>query len=70
MNNFKSCVPCVCTGSGHKRVCEKHDNKNKYYCFYSNESEVEEECAITFIIRRKVRLSFQKDNAHSSKRKM
>ena len=25
MNNFKSCVPCVCTGSGHKRVCEEHD---------------------------------------------
>ena len=22
MNNLKSCVPCVCTGSGHKRVCE------------------------------------------------
>ena len=25
MNNFKSCVPCVCTSSGCKRVCEKHD---------------------------------------------
>ena len=25
MNNFKSCVPCVCTGSGHKRVCEEHN---------------------------------------------
>ena len=25
MNNFKSCVPCVCTGSGRKRVCEEHD---------------------------------------------
>ena len=25
MNNFKSCVPCVCTGSGHKQVCERHD---------------------------------------------
>ena len=26
MNNFKSCIPRVCTGSGHKQVCEKHDN--------------------------------------------
>ena len=25
MNNFKSCVPGVCTGSGHKRVCKEHD---------------------------------------------
>ena len=25
MNTFKSCVPCVCTGSGHKRVCEEHN---------------------------------------------
>ena len=25
MNNFKSCIPCVCTSSGHKRVCEKHN---------------------------------------------
>ena len=25
MNNFKSCVPCVCTSSGCKRVCEEHD---------------------------------------------
>ena len=25
MNNFKSCVPCVCTGSGCKQVCEKHN---------------------------------------------
>ena len=26
MNNIKSCVPCVCTGSGRKRVCEEHNN--------------------------------------------
>ena len=25
MNNFKSCVPCVCTGSGHKWVCKEHN---------------------------------------------
>ena len=25
MNNFKSCIPCVCTSSGHKRVCEEHN---------------------------------------------
>ena len=25
MNNFKSCIPCVCIGSGHKWVCERHD---------------------------------------------
>ena len=25
MNNFKSCVPCVCTGSGRKRVCEEQN---------------------------------------------
>ena len=25
MNNFKSCVPCVCTSSGHKQVCKRHD---------------------------------------------
>ena len=25
MNNFKSCIPCVCTGSGHKQVYEEHD---------------------------------------------
>ena len=25
MNNFKSCVPCVCTGRGRKWVCEKHN---------------------------------------------
>ena len=25
MNNFKSCVPFVCTSSGCKQVCEKHD---------------------------------------------
>ena len=25
MNNFKSCIPCVCTGSGCKWVCERHD---------------------------------------------
>ena len=25
MNTFKSCVPCVCTGSGRKRVCEEHN---------------------------------------------
>ena len=26
MNTFKSCIPCVCTGSGRKRVCEEHNN--------------------------------------------
>ena len=26
MNTFKSCVPCVCTGSGRKRVCEEHNS--------------------------------------------
>ena len=26
MNNFKSCILCVCTGSGHKQICEEHDN--------------------------------------------
>ena len=25
MNNFKSCVPCVCTSSGRKQVCEEHN---------------------------------------------
>ena len=25
MNNFKSCIPCVCTSSGRKRVCKEHD---------------------------------------------
>ena len=25
MNNSKGCIPYVCTGSGHKRVCEEHD---------------------------------------------
>ena len=25
MNNSKSCVPYVCTGSGYKQVCERHD---------------------------------------------
>ena len=25
MNNFKSCIPCVCTSSGRKRVCEEHN---------------------------------------------
>ena len=25
MNTFKSCVPCVCTGSDRKRVCEEHN---------------------------------------------
>ena len=25
MNNSKSCIPYVCTGSGHKWVCERHD---------------------------------------------
>ena len=25
MNTIKSCVPCVCTGSGHRRVCEEHN---------------------------------------------
>ena len=25
MNNFKSCITCVCTGSGHKWVCERHN---------------------------------------------
>ena len=25
MNNFKSCVPCVCTSSGCKWVCDEHD---------------------------------------------
>ena len=25
MNTFKSCVPCVCTSSGHKRVCKEHN---------------------------------------------
>ena len=25
MNNFKSCIPCVCTGSGCKRVCKEHN---------------------------------------------
>ena len=25
MNNFKSCVPCVCTGSGHKQSCEEQN---------------------------------------------
>ena len=25
MNNFKSCIPCVCTSSDHKWVCERHD---------------------------------------------
>ena len=26
MNNFKSCIPCVCTSSGHKQVCERYDS--------------------------------------------
>ena len=25
MNTFKSCVPCVCTGCGRKRVSEEHN---------------------------------------------
>ena len=25
MNNFKSCVPCVCTSSGRKQVFDEHD---------------------------------------------
>ena len=25
MDIFKGCIPCVCTGSGHKRVCKEHD---------------------------------------------
>ena len=25
MNNFKSCIPYVCTSSGHKRVCEEQN---------------------------------------------
>ena len=25
MNNFKSCIPCVCTSSGCKWVCKRHD---------------------------------------------
>ena len=25
MNNFKSCVPCVCTGSDYEWVCEEHN---------------------------------------------
>ena len=25
MNNFKSCIPCVCTSSGCKQVCEEHN---------------------------------------------
>ena len=25
MNNSKSCIPCVCTSSGCKWVCERHD---------------------------------------------
>ena len=25
MNTFKSCVPCVCTSSGCKRVCEEYN---------------------------------------------
>ena len=27
MNTFKSCIPCVCTGSGCKQVCEEHNSK-------------------------------------------
>ena len=29
MNNFKRYVPCVCTGSGCKQVCERHDIGNQ-----------------------------------------
>ena len=25
MNNFKSCIPCVCTSSGCKQVCGEHN---------------------------------------------
>ena len=25
MNYFKSCILCVCTNSGHKQLCERHD---------------------------------------------
>ena len=25
MKNFKSCIPYVCTGSGCKQVCRRHD---------------------------------------------
>ena len=25
MNTIKSCVPCVCTGSGRRQVCEEHN---------------------------------------------
>ena len=32
MNNFKGCVPCVCTtGSGRKRSCEEQNIRNNYY---------------------------------------
>ena len=30
MYNFKSCIPCVCTASGHKQVCEKHNIGTQY----------------------------------------
>ena len=30
MNNFKSCVPCVCTGSGRKRVYEEQNIGAQY----------------------------------------
>ena len=29
MNTIKSCIPCVCTGSGHKRVCKEHNSRIK-----------------------------------------
>ena len=25
MNTIKSCIPCVCTGNGRRRVCEEHN---------------------------------------------
>ena len=31
MNSSKDCVPYVCTGSGRKQVCERHDI---YFIFY------------------------------------
>ena len=30
MNNFKSSIPYVCTGSGHKRIWERHDINTGY----------------------------------------
>ena len=48
MNDFKSCIPYVCTSSGHKRVCERHNTMAFKVAFQCCKEEISKNVTLPY----------------------